>query len=318
MSFQKYRYHPYSTFLKNNFGGRVHKVPVHAGFTCPNRDGSVATGGCTYCNIDSFTPEGARARIPIREQVQNGIHHLKDRVKAKGFIVYFQPYTNTYAPLDRLKPMYEQALDHPDVVGLSVGTRPDCIEDEKLDYFEQLGRDTFVTIEYGIESVFDETLRAINRGHDYACTVDAIRRTAGRGLHVCGHLIFGFPQETEEQMLQTAAEVSKLPLDFVKIHNLHIVRYTQLAREYRERPFHIFSFEEWIDFACRVLERLHPDFIIERLYGDAPRHLLIEPLWCRNGAKIIQAIREELQRRDTYQGKLFKTSVEHTQDPVIV
>jgi len=163
MSFQKYGYHPYSTFLKNKFGGRVHKVPVHAGFTCPNRDGSVATGGCTYCNIDSFTPEGARARIPIREQVQNGINYLKERVKANQFIVYFQPYTNTYAPLEQLKPLYEQALDHPDVVGLSVGTRPDCIEIDKLDYFEKLSRDTFVTIEYGIESVFDDTLRAINR-----------------------------------------------------------------------------------------------------------------------------------------------------------
>lgn len=301
-------YRSYGAFLKNKFGTRVHKVPVHAGFTCPNRDGSVALGGCTYCNIDSFTPRAARARVPIREQVENGIHFLKKRVGASAFIVYFQPYSNTYAPLHHLRKLYEEALDHPEVVGLSVGTRPDCVEEEKLAYFEQLSKEYFVTIEYGIESIHDETLRAINRGHDFQCTVDAIHRTAQRGIHVCAHVILGFPKETEVQMLQIAEEVSKLPIDFIKVHNLHIVRHTELAKQYQTKPFHVFSFEEWVDLVCRFLERLNPNFIVERLYGDAPKRLLIEPQWCRNGVKIIQAIQKELRRRNTFQGKYYNGS----------
>ncbi len=303
------RYNAYGAFLKRKFGMRVHKVPVNAGFTCPNRDGTVAVGGCTYCNIDSFTPQGARARIPIREQVQNGIAYLKRRLDARAFIVYFQPYSNTYAPLQQLKKLYEEALDHPEVVGLSVGTRPDCVEDPKLDYLAALSRDRFVTVEYGIETVWDETLRLINRAHDYACTVDAIRRTASRGLHVCGHVILGFPNETREQMLQTAEEISTLPLDFVKIHNLHIVRHTQLAKQYEAQPFPVFTLEEWVDLVVAFLERLNPRFVVERLYGDAPKHLLIAPEWCRDGGKIIHAVQQELTRRNTFQGRLFAQPV---------
>ncbi len=304
------RYNSYGAFLRQKFGTRVHKVPVHAGFTCPNRDGTVAYGGCTYCNIDSFTPEAARARVPIREQVQTGIDYLKRRLGASAFIVYFQPYTNTYAPLAHLRELYEEALAHPEVVGLSVGTRPDCVEEDKLAYFQALSRQYFVTIEFGIESVHDETLRLINRGHDYACTVDAVQRTAARGLYVCGHLILGFPNETRAQMLQTVEEVSKLPLTFVKLHNLHVVRHTELARQYEQNPFHVFTFEEWVALACDSLERLNPDFVVERLYGDAPRRLLIAPQWCRDGAKIIRAIQEEMVRRDTYQGRLFRETLE--------
>jgi radical SAM protein (TIGR01212 family) len=297
------RYNPYSRFLRDKFGGTVRKVPVHAGFTCPNRDGTVAYGGCTYCNIDSFTPESARARIPIKQQVRTGIEFLKRRFDAIGFIVYFQPYSNTYAALDHLRALYEEALDHPDVVGLSVGTRPDCVDDEKLDYLAQLARECFVTVEYGIESVHDDTLRLINRGHDYACTVQAIQATAGRGLYICGHCILGFPNESEDQMLAMADEISTLPLSFVKIHNLHIVRHTELARQYAQQAFHIFSFEEWVPFVATFLERLNPTFVIERLYGDAPKEILIEPQWCRDGARIIQAIQKELMDRGTYQGR---------------
>ena len=309
MKFPDIPYNSYSKFLKETFGQRVQKVAVHAGFTCPNRDGTVAYGGCTYCNIDSFTPEAARARIPIKEQVRTGIDYWKTRHDVKAFMVYFQPYSNTYAPLDHLKKLYEEALEHPEVVGISIGTRPDCIDDEKLAYFEDLSQDTFVTIEYGIESVHDETLRLINRGHDYNCTKTGIKKTAGRGIHVCSHVILGFPYETEKQMLKTAEEISKLPLNFIKIHNLHIVRYTELAKEYLKNPFHIFTFKEWVDMVCRFLERLNPQFIVERLSGDAPKKLLIEPQWCRDSAKIIYAVQQELKRRGTYQGKLFKQPV---------
>lgn len=300
------RYNSYGRFLKEKFGRRVHKLPVHAGFTCPNRDGTVAVGGCTYCNIDSFTPRAARARVPIKEQVQAGIDYLKKRIGAKAFIVYFQPYSNTYAPLDRLEHLYAEALDHPEIVGISVGTRPDCIDADMLAYFEQLSQDYFVTIEYGIESVDDETLKLVNRGHDYACTVQAIERTANHGIHICGHVILGFPNETKDQMLNIADEVSKLRLNFLKIHNLHIVRYTQMAKEYLKNPFHLFSFDEWVDFVCRFLERLSPQIIVERLYGDAPKDLLIAPEWRRNGSSIIQAIQKELERRKTSQGRLYE------------
>lgn len=309
MNIPEDRYNSYGQFLREKFGTRVHKVPVHAGFTCPNRDGTVALGGCTYCNIDSYTPQAARARVPIKEQVQTGIDYLKNRVGAKVFIVYFQPYSNTYAPLEHLQQLYEQALDHPEVVGLSVGTRPDCIDEKKLRYFEQLSREYFVTIEYGIESVYDETLQMVNRGHDYSCTVRAIQCTANRGIYICGHVILGFPNETEEQMLIMADEVSKLPINFIKIHNLHIVRYTEMAREYLKKPLHLFSFEEWVDLVCRFLERLSPHIIVERLFGNAPKDLLIAPQWCRNGSKIIHAIKQELKSRNTYQGRLCKQSL---------
>jgi radical SAM protein (TIGR01212 family) len=308
MDFPEGRYNSYGRFLKEKFGQRVHKVPVHAGFTCPNRDGTVAVGGCTYCNIDSFTPRAARARVPIKEQVQAGIDYLKKRLGVNAFIVYFQPYSNTYAPLQQLERLYEEALEHPEVVGLSVGTRPDCIDNAKLAYFEQLSRDYFVTLEYGIESVHDETLRLVNRGHDYACTVQAIKSTASRGLYVCGHVILGFPNETRDQMLNIADEVSQLPLNFLKIHNLHIVRHTEMAKEYSKKPFHLFSFEEWVDMVCRFLERLSPQIIVERLYGDAPKDILLAPQWGKSGGEIIHAIQQELERRNTYQGKLLQES----------
>jgi len=302
------RFNSYGKFLQETFGTRVHKISVHAGFTCPNRDGTVATGGCTYCNIDSFTPRAARARVPVKDQVQQSIGYLKKRFKATAFIVYFQPYSNTYASVEHLEKLYAEALDHPEIVGLAVGTRADCIDDAKLNLFEQIQRDYFVTLEYGIESVHDETLRLINRGHDHACTVEAIQKTAELGLHVAGHVILGFPNETEQQMFATADEVSTLPLSFLKIHNLHIVRYTEMARAYLQNPFHIFSFTEWVEFVCRFLERVNPNIIIERLYGGAPLDLLIAPSWRKSAAEIIHAIKKELERRNTYQGRLYGRS----------
>ncbi len=307
-----HRYNSYGDFLRNKFGERVHKIPVNAGFTCPNRDGKITVGGCTYCNIDSFTPENTRARIPIRQQVQESIDYLKTRLKARRYIVYFQPYSNTYAPLSHLQKLYQEALDHPDIVGLSVGTRPDCMDAEKLDYFEELARDYFVTIEYGIESSSDKTLKLINRGHDFACTKQMIMETARRKeVHVCGHAIFGFPNETRERMLQTVADVSDMPIDFIKLHNLHVVRYTELARQYKEKPFPVFSFHEWVDFVSEIVEHLNPEFMIERFYGDAPKHLLIQPKWCeeKSAAEVIYAIQQRLEALDTYQGRYF--SQEH-------
>jgi radical SAM protein (TIGR01212 family) len=236
------------------------------------------------------------------------MNYFRKRYKANRFIVYFQPYSNTYASLERLKELYQQALCHPDIIGISVGTRPDCIDREKLAYLAELARDYFVTVEYGIESVFDQTLANINRGHDYACTVNAVQETAATGgIHVCGHLILGFPEETKDQMLTTVATASQLPLDFIKLHNLHIVRYTELARQFAQQPFHVFSFEEWIHMACDALERMNPQFIVERLHGDAPKDILIAPGWCRDGAKILYAIQNELEKRNSWQGKYYNS-----------
>lgn len=307
MSFFSHRYNAYGQFLQEYFGHRIHKIPINAGFTCPNRDGTIAAGGCTYCNIASFTPESARARIPVKQQVENSVSYLKGRFKAQSFIAYFQPYSNTYASLEHLRDLYEQALSHPEIVGISIGTRADCIDDEKLAYLEELARDYFVTLEFGIESVHDETLRQINRGHGHRCTVDALHQSANRGIYLCGHVIFGFPNETKTQMMDTVAEVSRLPLDFIKLHNLHVVRYTELARQFRVKPFPVFDFDGWVEFICEVIEHLNPDFAIERLYGDAPKDLLVAPQWCRDrsAAEVIYAVQQRLKELDTYQGRFF-------------
>jgi len=299
-------YNPYGKFLQEKFGARVHKVSVHAGFTCPNRDGTVARGGCTYCNIVSFTPETARPKYSVRDQIDSVVAFLKRRFAAKKFIVYFQPYSNTYAPVAHLEALYRDALKHPDVVGLSIGTRPDCIDDEKLHMLAELACETFVSLEYGIESVYDETLRLINRGHDFACTARAIRRTREFGLHVSGHTILGFPNETEEQILASTAVINELKPDVLKIHHLHIVKHTELARQYTAQPFHVYAFDEWKDLVIRYLERLAPDIIIERLYGEAPRDLLIAPRWNLTKGEILQAINAEMRRRGTSQGRLVR------------
>lgn len=302
-------YNPYGKFLQEKFGARVHKVSVHAGFTCPNRDGTVARGGCTYCNIVSFTPERAKPKYLVRDQIDAGIAFVKKRFDAKKFIVYFQPYSNTYAPVEHLEALYRDALSHPEVIGLSIGTRPDCIDDEKLAMLANLARETFIGLEYGIESVYDETLQLINRGHDFACTERTIRRTREFGLQVTGHTILGFPNETAEQMLASAEVINTLGVDVLKIHNLHIVRHTELARQYATQPFHVFSFEEWKDLVIRYLERLAPEIIIERLYGEAPRDLLIAPRWNLSKAEIIQSLEAEMRRRGTHQGRLVYAPV---------
>jgi hypothetical protein len=305
----KFLYNAYGKFLQEKFGARVHKVSVHAGFTCPNRDGAVARGGCTYCNIVSFTPERAKPKYSVRDQIDAGIAFVKKRFEAKKFIVYFQPYSNTYAPVEHLEALYRDALRHPEVVGLSIGTRPDCIDDQKLEMLANLAGETVIGLEYGIESVYDETLQLINRGHDFACTARAIRRTREYGLQVTGHTILGFPNETEEQMLASTGVINALGVDVLKIHNLHLVRHTELARQYADQPFHVYSFGEWKDLVIRYLERLSPDIIIERLYGEAPRDLLIAPRWHLSKAEIIQEIENEMRRRGTFQGRLVPSSV---------
>ena len=280
------RYNAYGPFLRDRFGCRVYKVIVDAGFTCPNRDGTVAVGGCTYCDNDSFRPQSVQRLRPVQEQVAHGIEFLRRRYKAEKFIAYFQPFTNTHASLDRLVPLYEAALSHPDVVGLSIGTRPDCVEDEKISWFETLARKCFVTVEYGLESIYDETLARINRGHNFRCWLDAVQRTRGRGIWLCTHLILGFPWESNAQILAMADVVSDPGIDFLKLHHLHVVRHTAMGREYQKQPFPLLGYQQYIELVVEFLERLNPEIRIERLFGLAPEDQLLGPKWGKTKPQI--------------------------------
>lgn len=300
------RYNTYRPYIKEKLGYRVNKLSVDMGFTCPNRDGNLAVGGCVYCNNDSFVPPYARARFSMHQQITNGMDYLKKRFKAEKFIVYFQSYTNTYDSVEKLEEMYRNALKYEDVIGIAVGTRSDCIDEEKISMFEELAKDYYVSLEFGIESIYDKTLEFMNRGHDYQSVLDAIEMSKGRGFEIGAHIIVGMPTETKEEMLAMAGEVSSLGIDVFKVHNLHIVRNTPLARMYRKEPFSLFNFEEYIDFIIEFLERLSPDMVIERLFTDTPHQLLIAPDWGKSHLQILQAIETELERKDTYQGRLYQ------------
>lgn len=302
------RYNAYGPFLKSRFGCRVYKVSVDGGFTCPNRDGTVAVGGCAYCSNDSFRPETASRLKPISEQVQEGIDYLKKRYGAGKFIVYFQPFTNTHGPLQALIPLYEVALAHPDVVGLLVGTRPDCVDESKIAWFAGLARTHFVVLEYGLQSIYDATLERINRGHNFKCWLDAMDLSRNRGIRLGAHLILGFPWETREAMLKMADVLSDKGLDFLKLHHLHVVRNTAMANEYLRNPFPLFSFEDYADLAVDFLERLNPAICIERLFGFAPQDQLIGPIWSNSKGEIQRDIDQRLAARNTYQGRLYKIS----------
>ena len=300
------RYNTYSRFLREKFGCRVHKVSVDAGFSCPNRDGTVGLGGCTYCNNDSFRPVTASPRKPVPEQVREGIDFLRTRYNAEKFIVYFQPFSNTHAPLEGLIPLYESALAHPDVVGLSIGTRPDCVDEEKVSWFEALARTHFLTLEYGLESVYDSTLARINRGHDFQCWLGAMNLTRNRGIRLCTHLILGFPWETRQEMIQSAGVLSDTGLDFLKLHHLHVVHGTAMGNEYTREPFPLLGLEDYADLVVDFLEHLNPAVCIERFFGSAPTGQLIGPIWGRSKAEIQRFIERRFVERDTYQGKKAK------------
>ncbi|MFB3147253.1 MAG: TIGR01212 family radical SAM protein, partial [Thermodesulfobacteriota bacterium] len=298
----------YRPYIKEKLGYRVNKLSVDMGFTCPNRDGNLAVGGCVYCNNDSFVPPYARARFSMDQQITNGMDYLRKRFKAEKFIVYFQSYTNTYDSVEKLEEMYRNALKYEDVIGIAVGTRSDCIDEEKISMFEELAKDYYVSLEFGIESIYDKTLEFMNRGHDYQSVLDAIEMSKGRGFEIGAHIIVGMPTETREEMLAMAGEVSSLGIDVFKVHNLHIVRNTPLARMYKKEPFSLFNFEEYIDFIIEFLERLSPDMVVERLFTDTPHQLLIAPDWGKSHLQILQAIEAELERKDTYQGRLYQKS----------
>ncbi|HKL67897.1 MAG TPA: TIGR01212 family radical SAM protein [Bacteroidales bacterium] len=304
------RFNAYSNYFRKEFGGRVQKLSIDAGFTCPNRDGTAGRGGCTYCNNEAFSPSYCRSTVSISEQIRKGIHfHSRRYRKSVAFLAYFQAYTNTYAPLEELKDKYEEALSHPEVTGIIIGTRPDCVNDDLLDYLAGLRRNYYIALEYGVESCYDKTLLRINRGHDFACSVKAIEKTAARGIKTGAHFIFGLPGESREEMLEEADIISSLPLKTVKFHQLQIIKGTRMADEFMEKPgdFKLFSWDEYREFFIRFLEKLNPGIIVERFTGESKPGLIINEGWGRmRSDELLRAFEQRLEELDTWQGRLYK------------
>lgn len=304
----KIRYNDFPTFLKRFFTGKVQKISINAGFTCPNRDGTVGYGGCTYCNNQTFNPEYCRTEKPVSVQLEEGKRFFAHKYPEMKYLAYFQAYTNTYGELEMLKRKYEEALAVDDVVGLVIGTRPDCMPDTLLDYLEALARRTFVLVEYGIESTLDRTLHRINRGHTWQTAVDAVERTAAHGLPVGGHVILGLPGESREDMLGQAADISRLPLDTLKLHQLQLIHGTRMAREYEERPedFHLFNdVDEYIALVVDYIQRLRPDLVLERFVSQSPKELLLAPDWGLKNYEFNHRLQKKMKEQDAWQGKLY-------------
>ena len=303
------RYLNYNTILKSEFSERVQKISVNAGFTCPNRDGSKGTGGCTYCNNQSFSPGYAKPIKSVTEQIEEGIAFFHHKYEAQKYLAYFQSYTNTYDKLENLTRIYEEALKNPKIAGIVVGTRPDCVSDELLDYFTELSKRYYVMIEYGIESTCDNTLQLINRGHDYANAEVAIRKTAGKGLRTAAHLILGLPGENREMILSHADNVSELPLTAIKLHQLQLVKGTVMARQYAENPemFNMMTAAEYIELVIDFLERLNPEIAVERFVSQSPEQLLLAPHWGLKNFEFVHKIEKRLEERDTWQGKKVRS-----------
>ena len=302
------RLNTYSDYFKREFGSRVQKITIDAGFTCPNRDGACGTGGCTFCNNKAFTPSYNEASKSIREQIERGMEFHRTRYrKATQYLAYFQSYSNTYADLERLKSIYQEALDIPGIVGVVVGTRPDCVDKEKLDYFQELSRKCYVTIEYGIESVSDKTLERVNRGHDVELTAWAIRETAARGIRVGGHMIVGLPGENREEILSSVEILSQWPLNNIKFHQLQLIHGTAMAREYKEKPedFLEFSIEDYLLLMMEMLGKLNPEFVVERIAGEVSPELALREGWGVRYDVVLKRFEELLEIHDSWQGKYF-------------
>ncbi len=304
------RYTSYTTILRSQFDCRVQKISINAGFTCPNRDGSKGRGGCTYCNNQTFVPGYCLPVKSITQQIDEGISFFnkKEKYADQAYVAYFQSYTNTYDSLEKLESVYGEAIRHPRVKGIVVGTRPDCVDERILSYFASLARERYVMIEYGIESTSDETLERINRGHDYQCAVDAIHLTASMELPVGAHMILGLPGEDRDTILGHADRLSELPLNALKLHQLQLVRGTLMAKEAREYPerFTFFTADEYTDLVVDFLERLNPAIAIERFVSQSPRSFLISPDWGLKNFEFVNLVEKRLEERDTWQGRKFK------------
>ena len=300
-------YYAYNFYLKNRFGGRIQKVSIDAGFTCPNVDGTVAIGGCTFCDNRSFSPSRRIPRQDILDQINYGISCIKRRyTKCKKYIAYFQPATNTYAPVERLEPLYRTALSHPERVGMAIGTRPACVPDAVLALLDSIGQETFLSVEYGMQTMHDRSLEWMNRGHDHQSMIDAMHRSEGLSFEICAHVILGLPGESHEDMIATAREVARLGVDSVKLHNLYAVKRTALADQVEAGEVELMQRDDYVRTVVDVLELLPPHIIVERISGDAPPDYFVGPEWCLNKPSVKIAIEGEFERRQTFQGAKYQ------------
>ncbi len=304
---ERFYYNDFSGFLQRSFPFKVQKITLDGGFTCPNRDGSKGRGGCTYCNNQTFNPAYCHRNKPVAEQMREGISFFSHKYPQMRYLAYFQAYTNTYASLDILQQRYQEALAVEGCVGLVIGTRPDCMPDELLDYLQELSLHTFVLVEYGVESCNDATLLRINRGHSYAAAVDAVERTAARGIPVGVHIILGLPGEDRGEIMRQVEELSRLPITTLKMHQLQLIRGTRMAEEYNECPgdFHLFALDDYVDTVVDYIEHLRPDIVLERFASQSPKELLIAPDWGLKNHELVAKIKRRMRERDTWQGRFY-------------
>jgi len=301
-------YNDYGTWIRQQFPFRVQKISIDAGFTCPNRDGRISTGGCIYCDNRTFNPSYCQRRLSVSAQLEEGKRFFAHKYPDMKYLAYFQAFTNTYAPLDQLRALYEEALQVEDIVGIVIGTRPDCVSDELLDYLGELSQRTFVLVEYGLESANDQTLLRINRGHTFQQATDALERTKQRGLLTGAHIILGLPGEDAAESLRQAPILSALPIDILKIHQMQIIRGTRLADEYAQTPFHIYSVEEYIALIAAYIQRLRPDMVLERFVSQSPKELLIAPHWGLKNYEFTNLLVNYLKTNNIRQGQFLRNS----------
>ena len=307
MKMNEIRYNDLSAYLSAHFPFKVQKISLNAGFTCPNRDGTVGYGGCTYCNNQTFNPAYCKTEKTVTEQLEEGKQFFARKYPEMKFLAYFQAYTNTYAELEELKRKYEEALQVKDVVGIVIGTRPDCMPDTLLDYLEELNQRTFLIVEYGVESTDNDTLKRINRGHTFEVAEEAIRKTAARGIRVGAHIILGLPGETNDQLIKQAGVLSALPLTTLKLHQLQLIKGTRMAHEFEMQPedFHLYSADEYIDLVIDYVEHLRPDIVLERFVSQSPKELLIAPDWGLKNHEFTDKVKKRMRERDAWQGKKY-------------
>lgn len=307
MKMNEIRYNDLSAYLSAHFPYKVQKISLNAGFTCPNRDGTVGYGGCTYCNNQTFNPAYCKTEKTVTEQLEEGKQFFARKYPEMKFLAYFQAYTNTYAELEELKRKYEEALQVKDVVGIVIGTRPDCMPDTLLDYLEELNQRTFLIVEYGVESTDNDTLKRINRGHTFEVAEEAIRMTAARGIRVGAHIILGLPGETNDQLIKQASVLSALPLTTLKLHQLQLIKGTRMAHEFEMQPedFYLYSADEYIDLVIDYVEHLRSDIVLERFVSQSPKELLIAPDWGLKNHEFTDKVKKRMRERDAWQGKKY-------------
>ena len=303
------RYYDYGTWIRQQFPFRVQKISIDAGFSCPNRDGRIGYGGCIYCDNRTFNPAYCNHQKSITEQLEEGKLFFARKYPQMKYLAYFQAYTNTYADIPTLRRMYEEALNVEDVVGIVIGTRPDCISDELLDYLEELNTRTFLMVEYGIESANDDTLRFIHRGHTFACSRTAVEKTKARGILTGGHIILGLPGEDAQESLRQAPIISSLPLDILKIHQMQIIKGTQLARIYQEHPFPLYTVDEYIRLISEYIQRLRPNLILERFVSQSPANMLVAPHWGLKNYEFTHRLIHFLNEKGNYQGQIESSDI---------